>query len=58
MGNTTSKEPVLDEDFPSLQEAAMLARGVKIDEQRKRNSTPQQAGNVSFFPTSLPKEVS
>ena len=49
MGNNASKEPVFDEDFPSLQEAAMLAKGVKIDEQRKRNSTPQQSGNVHRF---------
>ena len=61
MGNNASKDPVLDEDFPSLQEAAMLARGVKIDEQRKRNSTPKQAGNVSynlsFFSISFPKKA-
>ena len=44
--SSSSREALVDEDFPSLQEAAMLARGVKIDDQRKRNTNPKQIGNM------------
>ena len=47
-GSGSSKEAVADDDFPSLQEAAMLARGVKIDDQRKRNIVTKDNGNENW----------
>ena len=35
VANKYEKEPVDDTDFPSIQEAAMMARGCKVEEKRK-----------------------
>ena len=32
------KEPVLEEDFPSIQQAAMMARGVKLNPRPPKNT--------------------
>ena len=41
----------MDEDFPSLQEAAMLARGVKVEEQRKHKAVSKATGKMSCITT-------